>query len=86
MQLEIVRGSAVPPYRQLAEQIGAAIRSGELAPGDRIPTRKELTEVYLLDLAPNTVQKAMDLLKEEGLVFTSPGLGLFVKDQAAAPE
>ncbi len=80
MQLEIVRGSAVPPYRQLAEQIGDAIRSGELAPGDRIPTRKELTEVYLLDLAPNTVQKAMDLLKEEGLVFTSPGLGLFVKD------
>ncbi|MEO5876341.1 MAG: GntR family transcriptional regulator [Streptosporangiaceae bacterium] len=82
MQLVIVRGSAIPPYQQLAEQIAVAIRSGELAPGDRIPTRKELVEVYLLDLAPNTVQKAMDLLKAEGLIFTSPGLGLFVKDTA----
>lgn len=80
MRLEIIRGSAVPPYRQLAEQIAAAIRAGELAPGERIPTRKEFTEVHHLDLAPNTVQKAMDLLKKDGLVFTSPGLGLFVTE------
>lgn len=86
MRLVIVRGSAVPPYRQLADQIAAAIRSGELKPGDRIPTRKELLEVYEVDLAPNTVQKAVDLLKADGLVFTSPGMGLFVAEQAGDAE
>lgn len=67
-----------PLYRQLAEQIAAAIESGEFGMGMRIPSRRELTEDYGVDLGPNQVQQGIDLLKSWGLVQSSPGLGVFV--------
>lgn len=65
-----------PPYRQIAGDIRAAIESGELAPGQRIPTETELIEAY--EVARTTVRRAVALLREDGLVVTVPQRGTYV--------
>jgi GntR family transcriptional regulator len=69
--------SSVPTYRQLADQLKAAITSGELRSGDFLPSIHEL--MTATGLAQATVQKARDVLRTEGLVETSPGRGVFVR-------
>jgi DNA-binding GntR family transcriptional regulator len=65
----------VPPWRQLHALLAAQIDSGELAPGDRIPSIRDLAATY--GVALTTVQKAMAQLKADGRVITSP-MGTFV--------
>lgn len=74
---EIDRGSPVPPYIQLAEILRAQIRSGELPAGARLPGLRSLRQEF--DLAEFTVRKAVALLRDEGLVVTSRGMGTYVK-------
>lgn len=63
--------SAVPSYRQLADQLRDAIRSGEIGPGEALPSLKRLTQET--ELSMSTVQRAMRVLVEEGLAYTVPG-------------
>jgi len=65
-----------PPYRQIAADIRAAIESGELRPGQRIPTESELVEAY--EVARSTVRRTVRLLREEGLITTVPQRGSYV--------
>lgn len=53
-----------PPYRQVVEQIRAAIERGELAPETPLPTVRQLAGD--LGIAPNTVARAYTELQEEG--------------------
>ena len=78
----INRDAPDPPYLQLAAIIRDRIRSGELAPGSRLPTILELSGTY--DVAASTVRKAITTLKSEALVTGRPGWGMFVaeKDQS----
>ncbi|WP_158888905.1 GntR family transcriptional regulator [Amycolatopsis anabasis] len=71
------RGSGVATYLQLVHQVKHALRLGLLAPGDRLPTAKEV--VGKLAINPNTVLKAYRELEREGLVAGKPGLGTFVQ-------
>ena len=71
------RGSVVPPWQQLAAILRAQIESGELAPGQRIPSVISLAQEY--DLAPGTVRKAFGQLQQEGLIESRVGWGTFVK-------
>ncbi len=48
-----------------------------MAAGDRIPSTHDL--VAQTGLAIGTVQKAVRLLKEDGLVYSVPGRGIFVR-------
>jgi GntR family transcriptional regulator len=66
----------VPVYRQLAAILRERIRSGEIPPGRRIPSKKTLTQEY--GISGKTVDSATRLLKDEGLIRNSSGLGLFV--------
>ncbi len=72
----------IAPWRQLYARLRAQIASGELAPGDRLPSIASLAQTY--GLALTTVRKALDALKAEGLVVTSP-MGTFVAEQPSAP-
>lgn len=72
--------SATAPYLQLAAILRKRIASGEIEPGRRLPSLMELEQEF--PLARNTIRKALDLLKAEGLVIASPGRGLFVVEQA----
>jgi DNA-binding GntR family transcriptional regulator len=72
----INRSSSVPPWEQLAGILRGRIESGELQPGDRIPSVISLAQEY--DLAAGTVRKALGQLQREGLVESRVGWGTFV--------
>jgi GntR family transcriptional regulator len=77
--MTIDREGMKAPYQQLADILRARIESGEIPPGRRIPSMMELEAEF--GLARNTIKKAYDLLKAEGLVQMAPGRGLFVIPQ-----
>jgi GntR family transcriptional regulator len=79
--MEITPGP-VAPWRQLYALLRAQIEGGELSPGDRLPSITSLAQQY--GLAMTTVRKALDALKAEGLVVTSP-MGTFVAQQSTPP-
>jgi DNA-binding transcriptional MocR family regulator len=70
------------PRRQAASRIVEALRKrvDKLAPGDRLPPVRELTERY--KASPVTVQRAIAQLAREGRVVTRPGDGTFVAQTA----
>lgn len=67
---------ALPPYQQLASWFRGLIESGELSPGQVLPSEKELGDVT--GLARITIRKTMRLLREEGLITTIPQRGSYV--------
>jgi len=70
-------GSGVPTYQQIVRQVEHALRLGYLAPGDRLPTVKDV--VATLAINPNTVLKAYRELEHKGLAAGRPGQGTFVE-------
>lgn len=64
------------PYIQLADALRTRIEAGEFPPGRKVPSQTQLEEES--GLSRNTVKKALDVLKNEGLLITAPGRGLFV--------
>ena len=63
---------------QIVTDIRARIRSGDLRPGDQIPTSSELRSLYGVSLVP--VRAAIAELKTLGLVEFAAGRGVFVAD------
>jgi GntR family transcriptional regulator len=82
LNLQIDSKSGVPFYRQIIEQIRFAVARGQLAPGDRLPTVRQLA----VDLAvnPNTVVRAYRQLETEGVIETQQGSGTFVGEERPA--
>jgi DNA-binding GntR family transcriptional regulator len=72
----IQRDGPVAPWRQIAEIFRAKIASGELAPGDRLPSIASLAQEY--EVAKTTAQKVIESLRDDDLVVTSP-MGTYVK-------
>ena len=74
--------SGVPIYLQIIEQVKRSVALGVLAPGEQLPTVKQLA----LDLTvnPNTVAKAYRELERDEIIETSPGRGSFVRANGAA--
>jgi GntR family transcriptional regulator len=66
-----------PPYIQLADGLRERIRTGELTPGQPVPSVRSLAGDY--GVTTVTANRALDLLRSEGLVDTRPGLGTFVR-------
>jgi GntR family transcriptional regulator len=71
-----------PLYRQIVEQVKAALGSGRLRPGDQLPTHRDLARELLI--APLTVKKAYDTLQAEGLILMAQGRGTFVTRRGPA--
>ena len=70
--------AAEPPWRQLEAILRAQIESGELAPGDRLPSILTLSQEY--EVASVTVRKALNSLKQDGLIAAVSGWGTFVAE------
>ena len=68
--------SGVPFYRQIIEQVKFAIARGDLDPGDRLPTVRQLAVDLSINL--NTVVRAYRELEIEGVLETQQGSGTFV--------
>jgi putative hydrolases of HD superfamily len=71
------------PNVKIAASIRAAILSGELEPGSRLPSNQELAKFF--GVAPMTVQTAIRKLGDEGFVRTRTGSGVYVRDRASIP-
>lgn len=78
--MEFVFDNDLPIYIQLVEQIKFFIISGTLAPGERLPSVRELAMQTKVN--PNTMQKALGELEQQGLVFTERTNGKFVTNDA----
>ena len=78
-RFQIDRASPLPVYVQLAEQIRLLVRRGAIAPGDPLPTVRELA--VALSLNANTVTRVYRDLQQEGLLRLERGLGTFVAPQ-----
>src|SRR4051812_10042957 len=63
-------------YEQIAERLAADIRSGLLAPGERLPSERELARQ--LEVSRASVREAIGALQVQGVVETRPGAGTFV--------
>jgi DNA-binding transcriptional regulator YhcF (GntR family) len=72
-----------PPYVQVASALRAAILTKRFKPGDKLPSRSELAKTY--DVAPMTVQNAIRELRDEGLIVSRQGSGVFVRERTERP-
>lgn len=73
--------SGVPVYRQLIDQVQAAVATKVLKTGDQLPTVRRVA----VDLAinPNTVARAYREMELRGILDTQHGTGTFVADRPA---
>lgn len=69
-----------PIYVQLMETITAAIASGTLTAGSRLPSVREMAAQAGVN--PNTMQRALAELEREGLLYSQRTAGRFVTDQS----
>jgi GntR family transcriptional regulator len=72
--------STIPIYVQIMDGIRAAVREQELRPGDLLPTVRQLATD--LEINPNTVAKAYQLLEREGVLRTFPRRGCAIAEGA----
>jgi GntR family transcriptional regulator len=63
-------------YRAIADELRGRVESGELRPGRLLPSESELSRAHAVSRV--TVRKALDLLREEGLIDARQGFGWFV--------
>ncbi|MGW0435264.1 winged helix-turn-helix domain-containing protein [Micromonospora sp. NPDC003197] len=67
-----------PKWERLAEHIRNQIKSGELKPGDKLPSSAQLKAKH--NISDSVVRYAMHALRTEGLVESTQGLGVFVAE------
>ena len=80
MPASIDHDSATPVWRQFAAILRAAILSGGIPPGGRVPSESSYEQE--LGISRGTIRKGVALLRDEGLVVTVPGRGTYVVSEA----
>ena len=63
-------------YEQLIDNIRKLILSGEIGPGEKLPSVRALAKELCIN--PNTIQKAYNELERQGVILTLPGRGSVV--------
>ena len=76
MEIKINFRDHVPIYIQLTEQIKHMIATGELQPGDQLPTVRQLAADLRVNF--NTVARAYRMLDEDRIISTQHGRGTFI--------
>ena len=80
MDLIISNASGKPIYEQIYTQIKNCILSGELSPGDALPSIRTLAKDLRISVI--TTKRAYDELESEGFIYTLPGKGCFVAERS----
>ncbi len=73
-----------PIFQQIIDKIQTDILSGRYAPGDKLPSVRELAMMAAVN--PNTMQKALAELERAGLVYTQRTSGRFITEDTAMIE
>ncbi|WP_404869162.1 GntR family transcriptional regulator [Kitasatospora griseola] len=74
-----------PPYQQVSSSLRASILTKKpgFETGDKLPSGPELAKRF--GVARGTIDKALDLLRQEGLIVTRQGSGSFVRERTSRP-
>jgi DNA-binding transcriptional regulator YhcF (GntR family) len=83
MRLWFAPSSEVPIYRQLVTQVVLAILAGDLRPGDRLPSTRELARRF--NIHPNTISAGYRQLEREGWTEHRRGSGVHIRANEAPP-
>ncbi|NIR31520.1 MAG: GntR family transcriptional regulator, partial [Gammaproteobacteria bacterium] len=75
------RRSQMPLHRQLRRRLALAIETGELAPGELLPSVRQLAARVGVNRL--TALKALQALRRAGLVHNRRGRGYYVADRSA---
>lgn len=81
MVIVLQDGSEVPVFKQIRNQIVMGISDGRLQPGEKLPTVRALAEE--IGINSMTVNKAYQLLKQEGYIMTDRRNGVRVREKFA---
>lgn len=82
IQLQLDFRSGSPIYLQIVEQVRRLVISGELQPGDQLPTVRQMAAELRVNF--NTVARAYRMLDEARLISTQQGRGTYILDQPVA--
>ena len=81
LEISITTGSTVPIYRQIVDQVCRAVATGQLVPGEQVPSVRALAEQLVIN--PNTVARTYADLIREGVLEAQKGKGVFVARRRA---
>lgn len=79
MNIHLDFRSDIPIYTQIVEQVRQQVASGELQPGDQLPTVRALALELRINF--NTVARAYRLLDEAGIISTQQGRGTYILEE-----
>ncbi|MGW1448201.1 GntR family transcriptional regulator, partial [Micromonospora sp. NPDC002411] len=65
-----------PPYLRIVAELRRRITEGELSPGDRVPSTRQIVREWGVAMA--TASRALTALRQESLVRAVPGVGMVV--------
>jgi GntR family transcriptional regulator len=77
--VKVERDNGMHLHEWVAAEIRRDIANGEIRPGQRLPPSRDMASV--LDVHPNTVLRALRLLREEGVLEFRRGRGVTVVGQ-----
>ncbi len=84
MLIRIEASSGIPITRQIVDGVRTQCAAGNLRPGDRLPSVRELARQLAVN--QNTILRAYERLTAEGVLELRHGEGTFVADFRAAPQ
>ena len=79
MLLRVDPAAPEPLFGQIVRRVKEAVAAGELSPGDRLPSVRELARELAIN--PNTVARAYEALERDGVIVRRQGAGCFVTDR-----
>ena len=82
MKLWLVHSEEVTLREQIVRQVTLGVLSGELSPGERLPSVREMARRF--QVHPNTVGSAYQQLRNEGWVEGRHGSGMYIRSRVAA--
>ncbi len=82
MNLEIDFRSGIPIYLQVVDRIKERLASGQLKPGDQLPTVRSLAMDLRVNF--NTIARAYRILDEAGIISTQQGRGTYILEAPTA--
>ncbi|MEV0330150.1 winged helix-turn-helix domain-containing protein [Micromonospora echinospora] len=71
--------TARPSFRLIVDEIAEKIRTGDLKPGDKLPSTSQLAKSY--GVSNNTVYRALAILHDRNLIIGHQGRGTYVAER-----